>query len=242
MTMMDFSAGAGQSTGGGGVIPNGQLAWAILTVRGVKASKSGGAYIDVELTIDDNQPYARRKIWEMIGDPMNMGNSEAYRQMGMVAISRILEAGRGAGPNNQAAYKLGDYSELSGLRVPIKVKVEKGTGGYDDKNKVAEWLTPNPNSDTGHKDFLLLQSGVHNKAEAAKPAAVQNGFGNAAQPAAQNGGFGSQQGATNTGFGQPAQDAQTAAGQQTNTGFASTQQTGAAPSNGQQSWLQQANQ
>lgn len=201
--MMDFSGAAGKSTGNGENIPNGQLAWAFITVRGVKPSNSGGQYIDVELTLDDGQPYARRKVWEMIGDPNHPGNSDKYREMGQVAICRILEAGRGAGPHNMAAYQLQSYEQLSGLRVPIKIKIEKGKDGYDDKNKVAEWLTPNPQS-SGHKDFQKLTSGVFNTS-------AQAGGGFGGQPPQQPpqstfAGFGNQGGApmvqTNSGWGQ----------------------------------------
>ena len=190
--MMDFSQGAGAaSSNSSEPIPRGQLAWAILNVRGVKPSRSGGAYIDAELTIDEGQPFARRKLWDMIGDPNNTGNSEAYRQMGLVAITRILEAGRNAGPNNPAGYKIADYSQLNGLRVAIKVGIEKGQDGYEDKNRVADYLTPNPASVDGHKPFLLLQQGVFNKDASPTPApAAQGGFSGFGAPApAATGGF-----------------------------------------------------
>lgn len=249
--MMDFSMGAGKATGND-LIPNGQLAWAILSVRGVKSSQSGGQYIDAELTIDDGQPYARRKIWEMIGDPLHPGNSEAYREMGMVALSRILEAGRGAGPNNPTGYKIDNYAQLSGLRVPIKIGINKGKDGYDDKNRVGEWLTPNPASQSGYKDFELLQSGVFNKADKNKAPAPQQsfGFGGAgAAPSGGNGVFGSQQQTqqtppANTGFQQPQQTGEGAAsatGQPSQTGFASTTNATEPSHSDQPSWLQQAN-
>lgn len=194
--MMDFSQGAGQD-GPSTLIPNGQLAFAIMTVRGVKPSKAGGQYLDIELTIDDNQPYARKKLWDMIGDPAFAGNSPEYREMGMRSIARILETGRNAGPNNPGGYQLTDYAHLSGLRVAIKIGVEKGKDGYEDKNRVAEYLTPNPQS-SAHKDFQLLVSGVFNKAKAATPAAT--------------GGFGSQQPPAPDGFGNAPGNAFAAAG------------------------------
>jgi len=227
--MMDFSAGAGLNTGGGDLIPSGQVAWAIVNVRGQKNSKAGGSYLDIELTIDEGQPYARRKIWEMVGNPFDQNNSEAYRQMGMAAVARMLESGRGAGPNNAPAYNINDFTDLSGLRVAIKVKIEKGTGGYDDKNKVAEWLTPNPQS-SGNKDFLRLQRGEYGVAGNPAPQAAQSGFG-----------FGGA--APQTGFQQPQQSgvASTAASQSTTTGFAQTTTATTASPSSQPSWLAQAN-
>ncbi len=194
--MMDFSAGAGISTGGGDPIPNGALLWVIVNVRGKKPTKSGGSYIDIELTVDEGQPFARRKIWTKVGDPMDMGNGENYRQMGMVAVSRMLESGRSAGPNNPAGYNIADYSQLSGLRVPVKVKIEAGQNGYDDKNDVGEWLTPNPQSGCA-KLYQRLVSGDHGVTQKAQPQQPVSGFG----------GFGSQQQTTQPqaqpSFGQP---------------------------------------
>lgn len=245
---MDFSGSAGASSSSD-CIPAGQVAFAILTVRGLKPTASGGQYLDVELTIDDNQPYARKKVWEMIGDPQHPGNSEKYREMGTIAITRILEAGRGAGPNNLAGYKIDNYEQLSGLRVAVKLKVEAGENGYPDKNKVAEWLTPNPASQSGHKGWQQLAAGNYNTA-AAKPAAQAQtgfgGFGGSCESQVNNqgdspgfGGAGAQ-----SGFQQPAGNAAQNAGEQgfdSPSGFATTattspsEQPGATPG-----WLAQA--
>lgn len=237
--MMDFSAGAGMDMGGGSLIPNGQVAWVIVNVRGQKQSQKGGSYFDIELTVDEGQPFAKRKIWEMVGNPFDQNNSESYRQMGMMACARMLECGRGAGPNNPAAYNINAITDLSGLRVGVKIKIEKGTGGYDDKNKVAEWLTPNPTS-SGNKDFQRLMAGQYSAA--AQPAAAVNnqasGFGFGGQPQA------AQPARPDTSFGQPQPQGagvQTAAAQPGQTGFAQTQAPTASPSN-QPNWLQQANQ
>lgn len=241
---MDFSQGAGQQTSSD-VIPNGQLAWAIINVRAVKPSNSGGQYIDVELTLDDGQPFARRKIWEMIGDPMHAGNSDAYRQMGQVAIARILEAGRGAGPNNPGAYNLRDYVDLSGLRVPIRVGIIPEKDGYPAKNRVGEWLTPNPASGSGYKDFEKLMNGVTNasSAKTAMKQAPASGFGAQPTAAGTQPGFGGQ--ATQPGFSnaQPQGNQQWGGGAQTAaTPSQQTAAAGASPSNdGTPNWLAQAN-
>ena len=76
---MDYSNFGGAPTDQGGptgeVIPDGTLAWAIVTVRPhnldqghvLTPSKNteGNAYLDIELTILEG-PYARRKIWDII--------------------------------------------------------------------------------------------------------------------------------------------------------------------------------
>jgi hypothetical protein len=262
--MMDFSghAGAGSDFD---LLPKGLLVFAILTVQGIKTSATPSRYLEVELTVDQGQPFAGRKLWDKIGDPMFDGNSEKYRQMGNVAITRILEAGRNAGPHNPEGYQIGDYSQLSGLRVPIKVGIEDGTDGHDDKNRVAEWLTPNPASQSGHKGFQKLMNGDHGLASQSgataasafggapsaaqtntgfgapagnAPGAGASGFGAAASPAAGNSGFG------NTGFQQPPAESagQSGAGATTAANQSASADANAARSNGQQApgWLQQA--
>jgi hypothetical protein len=226
--MMDFSAGAGAQSPQS-LIPNGQLAWVVINVRGIKQSQKGGSYLDVELTIDDNQPYARKKIWEMIGHPFDQNNSEAYRQMGMIAITRILEC-NGASPDKPGSYSLTDFTALTGKRAAIKIKIENGTGGYDDKNKVAEWLTPNPASGSGNKDFVKLTQGQFNaQAQPVQTQQPQTGFGFGGQP---QGG----QPAAQPGFQQAPQG-----GFAPTAGAPSHSAPATSPSNGQPSWLAQAN-
>ena len=196
--MMDFSNGAGASTGSD-ILPKGLIVWAILSVRAVKTNANTGTrYIDVELTIDEGQPFAKRKFWDKIGDPQHAGNSEGYRQQGLVAVTRILEAGRGAGPANPDGYKIDNYEQLSGLRVAVKVGIEEGKDGYADKNKVVEWLTPNPASQSGHKLYQRLMAGEHNVSAPKAAAQPSNGFGGAAvlTAAGATGGFGSAPAAT----------------------------------------------
>lgn len=224
--MMDFSGSAGAASTFD-TLPAGLLVFAILTVRGVKSTAKGGAYLDCELTIAEGQPYAGRKVFDMIGDPQNGGNSEGYRQMGTIAITRILEC-RGAGPNNPQGYQIASYDQLSGTKVGIKLGVEAGEGGHADKNRVSEWLTPNPASQSGNKGWVKLVANDHGITAQPAAQAAQGGFGGfaggaAAQPA--TGGFGNAGGAAaaNSGFSQPAGDAAASAtGQQTQPGFAST--------------------
>ena len=247
--MMDFSGSAGAATAFD-PIPADMVLFAIMVVKGNKKSASGGGFLDIELTIDQGQPHAGRKIFDMIGDPQNAGNSEKYREMGTIAITRILEAGRNAGPHNVAGYQIPNYEALSGLRVGIKTGIEQGTNGHSDKNRVKEWLTPNPASQSGNKGWVKLMAGEFGGA--APAAAAQTGFGGfgaVAQPAAQPAasGFGTQpqggQPAATSGFGQPAGNAApNAAATSTATGFA--QPTATSPSNPGQmpGWLAQAGQ
>lgn len=217
---MDFSAGAGVTTQAD-TIPAGQLAWVILTIKGIKNNaNTGSRSIEYEATLDEGQPFAKRKIFGFIGDPNHEANSEGYRQMGLVAITRILESGRGAGPNNPDGYKIQGFEQLGGLRVPVKIGIEEGQNGYSDKNKVVEWLTPNPASQSGHKLYQRLMAGEHNVSAPKAAAQPSNGFGGGATtpaPAA-TGGFGTAAAATPapaaSGFGGGAAASPAAAGAQ----------------------------
>lgn len=184
---MDFSSAPSHQNDFGDLIPHGTLAWAWLVVRphNVEAghietpSKTSEArYLDCELTITDG-PFTRRKIFTKIG----RGGSEKYINMGNAALRAILEVGQGAGPQNPAGYQIDDdYGQLwddnrgGGLKVAIKVKVEKGKGDYEDKNDVAAFLSPHPES-SHKKDFDRLVVG------AIAPSATAKGAG-AKPPAA----------------------------------------------------------
>lgn len=193
------------------LMPSGFLCWVMLTFRGMKDSQSGGRYGDIELAVADNQPYARKKLWEMIGDPDFEGNTEGYRKMGMVSLTRMIESAALVDPTNPASYEQmnGATCEqilkvLDGRYVAIRMKIEKGGDGYQDKNKVGDWLTPNEQS-SGNKNYLKLVAGDHGLA--ASPTSKGSG-GFAAKthtaPAPSNG-FGGK----SAGFGQklPAQEA-----------------------------------
>lgn len=189
--MQDFSGASTQQGGFGELIPAGTLAWAIVAMRphnldlGIVTtpSKSSDAgYLDVELTIEGGQ-YDRRKVWDMIG----VRGKEKYIQSGHAAIRHILEVGRGASPQNPNAYIIGantppdsdmGYMELDGLKVAVKVTIEKGNDGHPDKNRV-RYLSPNPESDTC-KDFARLVAGDTAPAAAHAPKAAAP----AASPAA----------------------------------------------------------
>jgi len=187
--MLDFSAKIEERDFD--LIPKGTLLWAVINLKGVKASNSTTSkYLDIELTIDEGQPYARRKIFVKVGDPNHQGNSEEYRKMGYGAIRRILEASFGATPANPQSYNVipdPTYHVLHGKRVPVKVTIEKGKDGYEDKNSV-EFLSPHSSVKSVAKSFEDLKAGKHiPDGAAAQP--------QQAAPAAQSGFFGQGQSA-----------------------------------------------
>ena len=143
------------------VIPKDTLLWCVINVRGIKNSKeTNGRYLDIELTVADNQPYNRRKIWDKIADPFDANNSEEWRNMGYGAIRRILEAVKGASPDNPNSYVLNRLEELGGLTVPVLIGIEKGSAQYpDDKNRV-DYLSPHSSVKKIVECYGLLMQGV----------------------------------------------------------------------------------
>lgn len=161
MSLFDFSTAPTDQFGDTGLLPDGTLAKAVLHIRSgpssietVSKANPDNAYLDCELTILEG-PYARRKVWHRIG----VRGSDGWVNQGRAAIRAALEFGRGASEQNPAGYQISDFADLDDLTVGIKIKIEKGTGGYADKNVVAQFLSPNPSSST-HKDFQALVSGA----------------------------------------------------------------------------------
>lgn len=194
------------------LVPNGMLCWAMVNFRGMKiGQEKGSRYADVELTVADQQPFARRKIWTKVADPDFAENSEKYREMGMVALTRMVEASGIVNPADASSYeklngiKIEQVMQmLDGKYVAIRVKVEKGGQGYQDKNDVGTYLTPNPQSD-GNKQFLKLIAGDYGiQTNPAARAPNAGGFGNAQSrpvaPAPANTGFGRPQGQSEAPF------------------------------------------
>ena len=167
--MFNSQASVGNQTSS--LIPNGTLAKVSLHCRGIKQSKNTqGEYLDLELTVVEGE-FARRKVWEICMNPLDPRNSEGAKSMGLMVMTRIFEAAGVFKVGDEASYgkfnspetTLVDLAEaMEGAIVGVKLKVEKGTDGHADKNKVGEWLTPNPNSGSAFTNWTKLQQGAGN--------------------------------------------------------------------------------
>lgn len=155
---MNFSDAENGQGGDFELIPAGTLLWAYVNVRSMEKSKAGNEYLDIELTVSEG-PYARRKLWDMVG----IAGSDQYVNIGRSQIKAILESGRGAGPDNQAGYQIEQYTDLNSLKVAIKTRIEKGGvspagGNYADKVRPV-YLSPNPTGSTSKAFSQLMASG-----------------------------------------------------------------------------------
>lgn len=163
------------------LIPAGTLAFAVLTVQGLaKSGNTGGEYAKLELTIDRG-PYERRKLFPMIGNPTDERNNEKYRQKSLGDLQHMLEAAGLFKPDQPETYQrfanasfVDILQALEGRTIAIKIKIEKGTDGYADKNVVADFLSPNPVSRT-FKSWQQLNEGGAGQAQQQGAAAQQFG-------------------------------------------------------------------
>lgn len=173
--MFSPTSGASQAPS---LIPAGTLAFAVVKVREIKKSKStNGEYADLELTLDGGE-FQGRKVFEMIANPLDENNTEAWRNMAIASLTRMFESAGIFKTENPASYDqfngqsfLTICQFLDGARIAIKVKVEKDkTGAYPDKNKVGEYLSPNPQSG-GNAGWQKLASGQTQASAAARTSA-----------------------------------------------------------------------
>ena len=150
------------------LIPAATLVKCLLVCKDTKTSNNSGAsYTDVELRVCEGE-FEGRVIFDMIMNPFDPKASEGGKRMGILALTRIGEAigmfevskpesyERYSDPKTSIFDVLGD---IDGTIVAVKTKIEKGKDGHPDRNKVAEWLTPNPNSGSGFKGWTDLQAG-----------------------------------------------------------------------------------
>jgi len=192
--MFTSQSGASGSSGSSApLIPHGTLAFAVVKPTGIKESKkTGGTYANLELTISDG-PYTGRKVWTIVCNPQDERNqNQALRNegkndgaaMGLAAMCRMFEAAGVFNPLDARSYDKFNgvafnqvIAALEGLTVAIKVKIKKGEQGYDDKNEVAEFLSPAPTSGTSKLWSQLTGDG----SAARKTAFGQPAFGAPAQ-------------------------------------------------------------
>lgn len=154
--------------GAGDMVPVGTLALAHFGKPEIKNSKAtGGTYASAEITLVSG-PFAKRKIFiNNLMNPDDERNGATARTMGSSAICRMLEACGIFNPADKSTYsRINDFGQAvdaianysaDGKYVAVKVSIEKGKDGYQDKNGVGTWLTPNPDAGS-HKDWAALQA------------------------------------------------------------------------------------
>ena len=151
------------------VIPKGTLAKVRLTLRPggfddpsqgwtggwARRAATGAVYLDAEYTVVEG-PYARRKVWSLIGlyspkgpDWANKGRSLVR---GMLNSARGISA-KDVSPHAQAARRISGFADLDGLEFVARIDIGSDTDG-DDKNEIRSAVTPD------HRDYAQFMGGV----------------------------------------------------------------------------------
>lgn len=170
------------------LIPKGTLAKVRLTIRpggyddpaqgwtGGYATRAatGSVYLNGEFTVLEG-PYARRKIWSLIG--LYSAKGPDWANMGRGLVRGILNSARGlsdkdASPEAQARRRIDGFGDLDGVEFVARIDIGQDTNG-DDKNEIRAAVTPD------HRDYSALMGVVAPQSGAApqqsQPAAAPGG-------------------------------------------------------------------
>ncbi|MDH5528204.1 MAG: hypothetical protein OEY97_12965 [Nitrospirota bacterium] len=162
-------------------IPKGTLAKVRMTIRpgghddpnqgwtggyATRKAETGTVYLNAEFVVTEG-PYARRKLWSLIG--LHSPKGPEWGNMGRAFIKGILNSARGVHPGDESpqaqnARRIQGLAELDGIEFLARIDVEKDGNG-DDKNVVKQAVTPD------HKEYAALMGAV----QAAPPAAAPVG-------------------------------------------------------------------
>jgi len=161
----DFNAAQSNTN----VIPKGTLAKVRLTLRPggfddpsqgwtggwARRAATGAVYLDAEYTVLEG-PYARRKIWSLIGLYSPKGPDWANMERGL--LRGILNSARGVSdkdnaPEAQARRRINGFGDLDSVEFVARIDIGTDTNG-EDKNEIRAAVTPD------HRDYAALMGAV----------------------------------------------------------------------------------
>lgn len=164
------------------LIPKGTLVKVRMTIRpggyddasqgwtggyATQSNTTGSIYLNCEFVVLDG-PYAKRKMWSLIG--LHSPKGPEWANMGRAFIKGILNSARGLHPQDntpqaQQARRIQGFADLDSIEFVAKVEMEKDQNG-DDKNVVKTAITPES------KDYAAVMGRVTSQptAPASKPA------------------------------------------------------------------------
>lgn len=150
-SLTDFNTAKSQSN----LIPKGTTVKVKMAIKPggyedwfTKSYATGSIYLNAEFTVTEG-PYAKRKIYQVIGiksGKANVEREDAWGESGRSMIRSILESARNIHPNDTSekamlARKLNSIADLNGLEFTAKVGIE-ANNRYGDRNRIATIITP----------------------------------------------------------------------------------------------------
>ena len=148
------------------LIPHGTIARAILYIKpqmdGVtipdlaqdaifrQSATSSAKWIECESTIIGGQ-FDKRKVWHNLffdGDKKNASGVSMSKEIGLRTLRGLVDSAKGLSPADMspeanALRQIPSLDAINGMEFCIKIAVEKGTNGYEDKNKMLAPITIN---------------------------------------------------------------------------------------------------
>ena len=120
-----------------------------------KRGATGAVYLDAEYTVLEG-PYAKRKIWSMIG--LYSPKGPDWGNMGRGFVRGILNSARGlsdkdASPDAQNARRISGLGDLDGVEFVARVDIGTDANG-DEKNDIRQAVTRD------HKEYAAVMGGV----------------------------------------------------------------------------------
>ncbi|MBU3069230.1 hypothetical protein KOI40_05315 [Aestuariicella sp. G3-2] len=162
------------------VIPKGTLVKVRMTIRpggyddasqgwtggyATQSMTTGSVYLNCEFVVLDG-PYAKRKMWSLIG--LHSPKGPEWANMGRAFVKGILNSSRGLHPQDnspqaQQARRIQGFADLDGIEFVAKVEMDKDQNG-DDKNVIRTAITPD------HKDYAAVSGNTVQAAASTQPA------------------------------------------------------------------------
>ncbi len=173
------------------LIPKGTIAKVRLTIRPggfddpsqgwtsgyAKRGTTGAVYLDAEYTVLEG-PFARRKVWSMIG--LYSPKGPDWANMGRSLVRGILNSARGLSdkdnsPEAQNARRIAGFADLDGIEFVARIDVGTDSNG-EEKNDIRSAVTRD------HKDYAAVMG--HAAAPGYAPAPAHAGAAQATYPPA----------------------------------------------------------
>jgi len=135
-----------------------------------KSATTSAKWMELEFTVVGGE-HDKRKFWHRIfvdGDKRGSSGIPLAKEIGLSTLRQIIESANNIDPSDMSEgamqrRNIGGVNDLSGMEICAKVGIEKGTNGYEDKNKLIAAVTPN------QKDFVPSGQAPMAQAPAAQP-------------------------------------------------------------------------
>lgn len=177
MTWNDFNSADDQN--GFDIIPKGTLVKVRLSIRpggyddasqgwtggyATQSHTTGSVYLNCEFVVLDG-PYAKRKMWSLIG--LHSPKGPEWANMGRAFVKGILNSATGFHPSDnsaqaQQARRIQGFADLDGIEFVAKVELDKDQYG-EAKNVIKTAITPD------HKDYAAVMGAVNRSAAPTQP-------------------------------------------------------------------------